>query len=218
MLIIGAKGLAKEILEIYYGGNQIDQLGLYDEINSDLPEKLYDSYPIITDMKEAEKFFIQNGNEFTLGLGNPCLRWKLYQRFIKINGIMVSSVSKEAFIGHHDVEIGDGCSILSGVKISNSVKIGMGCLIYYNAVITHDCELGRFVEVSPSANILGRTKIGDFTQIGANATIFPDINIGKNVLVGSGAVVREDVPDNSMVAGVPASFKRKRDPINFKVD
>ncbi|MFV5684914.1 sugar O-acetyltransferase [Flavobacterium sp. GB2R13] len=42
--------------------------------------------------------------------------------------------------------------------------------------------------------------------IGANATILPGVTIGENAIVAAGAVVSKDVPDNSIVGGVPAKF------------
>lgn len=40
--------------------------------------------------------------------------------------------------------------------------------------------------------------------IGAGATILPGVTIGENAVVAAGAVVSKDVPDNSIVAGIPA--------------
>ncbi|WP_184547339.1 sugar O-acetyltransferase [Mucilaginibacter sp. FT3.2] len=42
--------------------------------------------------------------------------------------------------------------------------------------------------------------------IGAGATILPGVTIGENSIVAAGAVVSKDVPDNSIVGGVPAKF------------
>ena len=42
--------------------------------------------------------------------------------------------------------------------------------------------------------------------IGANATILPGVTIGENAVVASGAVVSKDVPDNTVVGGIPAKF------------
>jgi acetyltransferase-like isoleucine patch superfamily enzyme len=42
--------------------------------------------------------------------------------------------------------------------------------------------------------------------IGANATILQGVTIGENAVVAAGAVVSKDVPDNSVVGGVPAKF------------
>ena len=40
--------------------------------------------------------------------------------------------------------------------------------------------------------------------IGANVTILPNVRIGSNVIIGAGSLVTKDVPDNSVVVGVPA--------------
>lgn len=42
--------------------------------------------------------------------------------------------------------------------------------------------------------------------IGANATILPGVTIGENAVVAAGAVVSKDVPDNTVVGGIPAKF------------
>lgn len=46
--------------------------------------------------------------------------------------------------------------------------------------------------------------IGDNCYIGTGATILGPIRIGDNVTIAAGAVVVKDVPDNAVVAGVPA--------------
>jgi UDP-2-acetamido-3-amino-2,3-dideoxy-glucuronate N-acetyltransferase len=43
-------------------------------------------------------------------------------------------------------------------------------------------------------------------SIGSNATIMGGMSIGKNAMVGAGAMVNHDVPENMIVAGVPASI------------
>lgn len=42
--------------------------------------------------------------------------------------------------------------------------------------------------------------------IGAGATILQDVTIGENAIVASGAVVSKDVPDNTIVGGIPAKI------------
>lgn len=46
--------------------------------------------------------------------------------------------------------------------------------------------------------------IGNDVWIGGNCTILPGVTIGSNVVVAAGAVVTKDIPDNCLVAGVPA--------------
>jgi len=46
--------------------------------------------------------------------------------------------------------------------------------------------------------------IGNDVWIGGNVTIIGGVHIGNNVVVAAGAVVTKDVPDNTIVGGVPA--------------
>ncbi|WP_185218011.1 sugar O-acetyltransferase [Sphingobacterium mizutaii] len=52
----------------------------------------------------------------------------------------------------------------------------------------------------------GHIHIKKNAWIGANATILPGVTIGENAIVASGAVVSKDVPDNTIVGGVPAKI------------
>ena len=215
MLIVGAKGFAKEVLEVLHQLNQLENLVFYDDVNEDIDDVLYNKFPVLKSIEQAQIFFKETDAKFTIGIGNPILRKKLYDKFTKIGGKFESTISPKASIGSYDVSIGKGTNILSGAILSNSTNIGKGCIIYYNSIITHDCNIGDFVEISPSATILGRVIIDSFTQIGANVTILPNLNIGKNVIVGAGSVVTKDIPDNSLVIGIPAVIKRELQPLSF---
>lgn len=215
MIIVGAKGFAKEVLEIVHQLNQLENLVFYDDVNIELPEKLFNQFPVLRNLEQAEIYFKTVDNRFTIGIGNPVLRKKLYDKFSAIGGVFTSTISPLASIGHYNVKIGEGCNILANSIFSNSVKIGNGCIVYYNSIITHDCIIGDFVEMAPSVTVLGRCVIGDYSQIGANVTILPDVKIGKNVIVGAGSVVTKDVPNNCMVVGIPAKISKELNPLNF---
>ena len=45
-------------------------------------------------------------------------------------------------------------------------------------------------------------------MIGAGVAIIGAVKIGNNVSVGANAVVLEDIPDNAVVAGIPAVVKK----------
>lgn len=51
-------------------------------------------------------------------------------------------------------------------------------------------------------------RIGAGSWLGAGAVILPGAQLGRNVVVAAGAVVRGEVPDNAVVAGVPAKVIR----------
>jgi sugar O-acyltransferase (sialic acid O-acetyltransferase NeuD family) len=214
MLIIGAKGFAKEVLQVFIDRSFSGKIAFYDDVNDAVSGLLFDQFPILKGEDEVVGFFKESGNEFTIGIGSPVLRYKLYKKIINLGGNFVSSISPMAQIGSHDVTIGTGSNVLSQSIFSNSTKIGIGCIVYYNVVVTHDCNVGDFVEIAPNVILLGRCKIGSFSQIGANTTILPDIKVGKNVVIGAGSVVTTDIPDNSMAMGIPAKVIRNLEPLN----
>tara|TARA_R110000751_G_scaffold240149_1_gene340779 strand:- start:668 stop:1315 length:648 start_codon:yes stop_codon:yes gene_type:complete len=205
-MIIGAKGFAKELLQVVSVDMNLpdENIVFFDNISQDLPDKLYDRFQILRSFEAVKTYLSQvEDKSFVLGLGNPLLRKKMFDEFTQLGAQPISVISKNADIGSFEVNIKEGSSILSGVKISNSVKIGKGCLVYYNSIITHDCLIGDFVELSPNATVLGRSTIGDYTSLGASSIILPDIVLGNNVIIGAGTVVLNDVPDNCTVVGVP---------------
>lgn len=208
MLIIGAKGLAKEVLEIFHEKNELEKLYFYDDISSDVPSKLYGQFPVMRNMAEVAELF-KADNRFTIGVGNPILRYELYNKFKYIGGELVSAISPLTQIGHYDTTIKAGCIIMAGTVITNNVKIGMACLINPNCTISHDTIIGDFLEVSPGVQITGNCLIGDFCNIGTNATILPKIRVGNNVTVGAGAVVTSNVSDGLTVVGIPAKTRLK---------
>jgi sugar O-acyltransferase (sialic acid O-acetyltransferase NeuD family) len=216
MIIVGAKGLAKELLQIVSVDMNLpdENIVFFDNLSQDLPDKLYGRFQILRSFEGVKTYLSQTENKsFVLGLGNPLLRSKLFKQFIELGAQPISVISKNADVGSFEVNIKKGTSILSGAKISNSVKIGQGCLLYYNSIITHDAVIGDFVEISPNAIVLGRSTIGDNTSLGASSIILPDIIVGNNVIIGAGSVVLKDIPDNCNVVGVPGEIISKRENI-----
>lgn len=209
MIIVGAKGFAKEVLQIVAVDLEMsnNEIVFFDNLNQDLPKKIADQFTILKSFDEVKNHLLKSkDNSFVLGLGNPQLRQKMYEKFIELGARPKTIISRRAEVGSFEVELNEGITIMSGSIISNSTIIGKGCLVYYNSIITHDCVIGDFVEISPGASILGRCQIGDNTSIGAGAIVLPDVIIGKNVKVGAGTVVLKNVPDNATIVGVPGKI------------
>jgi len=215
MLIIGAKGFAKEVLEVLHQQNVLNHIVFFDNISNDVPEKLYDLYPVLKTENQVEEYFSITDCSFTIGIGNPILRKKLKDKFTNLGGIFTSTISPKTDIGNFGNLIQNGCNIMTGTIITNDVTILEGVLINLNCTIGHDSIIGNFVELSPGVHISGNCKVGDFSVIGTNSTILPKINIGKNVIIGAGSVVTKDIPDNCMAFGVPAKIIKELDPLEF---
>ncbi|KHM51921.1 maltose O-acetyltransferase [Anaerovibrio lipolyticus DSM 3074] len=103
------------------------------------------------------------------------------------------------FLANYNVTILD----VDEVHIGDNVMIGPNTLI---STVNHPLTpMGRRQHLS----LIQPVKIGNDVWIGGNVTILPGVTIGNNVVVAAGAVVTNDVPDNTLVGGIPA--KKIRD-------
>ena len=77
--------------------------------------------------------------------------------------------------------------------------------------VTHDGGTLLFRSMISDLEITKPIVVGSNVYIGNGVYILPGVTIGNNVVVGAGAVVTKDVPDNSVVAGVPARVIKTTD-------
>lgn len=216
MLIIGAKGFAKEVLEVLCQNKILKDIVFYDDVSNDVGNYLFDKYPIIKQPEAAKAYFKDTGKRFVLGVGKPILRFKLYTKFEQLGGELSSVISPLATIGLHDNTIERGVCIMTHVIIESSVFIGEGSIINLKAIVCHDSIVEEYVECAPGAQLLGGCRIGRFTSIGAGAVVLPKVKVGENVVIGAGCVVTKDVPENSVVVGVPGKVIKTLDKLKLE--
>ena len=99
MVIVGAKGFAKEVLEIFVQRNALDNLYFFDNLDKNVPDKLFGRFPLLRTIEEVKDIFSRTGSPaFTLGLGNPALRYKLNKIFSDAGGVLTSTISTKSEI------------------------------------------------------------------------------------------------------------------------
>lgn len=86
---------------------------------------------------------------------------------------------------------------------------GVGVIIHSKSRIGSQCIIGQHVTVGGgNSRYPGVPTIGNNVRISHGAIVFGGITIGNNVTIGANAVVNKPVPDNAIVAGVPAKILR----------
>ena len=209
MLIVGAKGFAKGLLQVFCQIGPVENIVFYDDVSSDLPDKIYGKFNVIRSSEEAGDYFGRVDDRYVLGVGVPDVRFFLSEKMNGLGGKLTSVISPKADIGSFNTVIGKGASIMTHTVIENDVCIGDGCLVNLNCAICHDTEIGKFTELAPNAHVLGACQIGKFSFIGAGAVVLPKISIGNHATIGAGCVVTKDVADGETVAGVPGKSLKK---------
>ena len=134
----------------------------------------------------------------------PYRRFWLGRKSVIESYCCINNAVGDVTIGNH-TRVGIHCTVIGPVCIGNHVNLAQGITV---SALNHN-----FADSNRKIDEQGiSTKpvvIGDDVWIGANAVILPGVTIGRHVVVAAGAIVTKDVPDYSLVAGVPAKEIKK---------
>ena len=167
--------------------------------------------------------------EVRIDLRNPSVEFQAElkrsaQLCFKINNTMPMTREYEQLIRELLPNMGEGSSIAAPLQINlaNRMKIGKRVAIMYNVLCMAAGGIMIDDDVMIAANVSLISNNHDVNErqiitckpihikrnvwVGANATILPGVTIGENSIIAAGAIVSKDVPDNVIVAGVPAKI------------
>lgn len=103
--------------------------------------------------------------------------------------------------------MGEHCSIQSNVEITDPsyVRIGNNVRLSGCTLFGHDGSVNMLNRAyGLKLDSVGKIDIRDNVFIGHRAIILPNVEIGPNAVVAAGAVVTKNVPENTVVGGIPA--------------
>jgi len=100
-----------------------------------------------------------------------------------------------------------GCQIGTGAKLGQNVNLGyggLGIVIHPRVVIGNSVSIGTGVTIGGTSGKFDVPKIGSNTIISTGAKVIGAVRIGTGCVIGANAVVVTDIPNNSLVVGIPA--------------
>ncbi|WP_459696687.1 2,3,4,5-tetrahydropyridine-2,6-dicarboxylate N-acetyltransferase [Lactococcus petauri] len=161
--------------------------------------------PLLADMTENKDYIVELDSRNS---AVPLLEIR------DVNG----RIEPGAIIREH-VVIGDHAVIMMGAIINIGAEIGAGTMIDMGAVLGGRATVGKNSHIGAGAVLAGviepassvPVRIGDNVLVGANAVVIEGVQVGSGSVVAAGAIVTQDVPENVVVAGVPARIIKKID-------
>lgn len=205
IVIIGAGDGGRLISQLLKAQRRFELIGFIDD-DEQLQSKTINGHKVIGRSADLKK--IKKGG-FIVSLGkNMKARGRLFDLALKAGLEPVSLIHRTALIDK-SAEIAGGAIVLANCVINPFCRVGKNVFIFTGTILEHDNEIGNNVYFSPGVSLAGRVKVGDNTFFGINSCVIEGIRVGSNVIVGAGSVVLRDIPDDVIVAGVPAKLLRR---------
>ncbi|UKM63944.1 acetyltransferase [Flavobacteriaceae bacterium GSB9] len=206
VVIIGASGHAKVVIDIVERLNQYSIVGLIDSFKP-IDSSIY-NYRVLGNENDIPR--LSKSHNFKLGIiaiGDNWTRKLIYEKIKKISPDFdyISAIHPNAVIGKN-VKIGKGTVIMAGAVINSDANIGKFCIVNTKASLGHDSILKKYASLAPNSTIGGKSTIGACSAICMGAIIIQDISIGKHSIIGAAALINKNISDYKMVYGIPGKI------------
>jgi sugar O-acyltransferase (sialic acid O-acetyltransferase NeuD family) len=172
----------------------------------------YKGIPVLGSASILKNLQKKGVTEAIVSIGSNKIRGQIADQLVKLGFGLINAIHPTAIISKH-VRIGHGVIIGSGVNLYVNAVIGNNVFIGPGVIVSHDSIVRDNVLLSVGSVIGARVDIDQYAFVGAGATVMPPgwgknarLRIEQNACVGVGAVVIKDVPQNAVVAGVPAKI------------
>lgn len=211
VVIVGAGGFGREVLEIFKDQNKISLrwniLGFIDE-NMELQGEEINNYQVLGGLDWLRKHKA-NGLGCVCAIGSPETRKQVVQKLREMGVDFYNAIHPSVIISEF-VKLGQDVIICAGSVLTVNIKIGDHVHIDTNCSVAHDAVIGNYCRLNPGVKINGNDHLGDGVYVGTGATFIQGISIGKWSTIGAGAVVIEDIPEKVVAVGVPAKVVKQK--------
>ena len=210
---------SKEIIQFIANSEKTTPVELYTD------EEIVDSYNCKIIGKNDVKIVFGNWEEIEKIISENNLKNYYLKNDRRNSGVPMLDIKninariEPGAIIRDKVIIGDKAVIMMGAVINIGAEIGEATMIDMNAVLGGRAKVGKNCHIGAGTVLAGVIEppsadpvvIEDGVVIGANAVVLEGVRIGKGSVVAAGAVVTENVPENVVVAGMPAKIIKNVD-------
>lgn len=199
IIVIGAGGHAKVIIEVIRAAGHYDILGLIDpgEIRSLL------GVPVLGDDAQVASLYQRGVRTAVVALGNNRLRQEIGTQLCAVGFDLPALVHPGACLSP-SARIEGGAVVMCGATVGTEATVRRLAIINTGAIVEHDNDIGEAAHIGPGCALAGSVRIGERALVGVGSAVRPNVSIGADATVGAGSAVVADVPPGAVVGGVPA--------------
>lgn len=203
--IMGAGGHGRVVLDLILESRRMEPAGFFDQRTGGEGPC---GWPILGN----ETSLVENWPGFGLdgvvvAIGDNRTRRRIFEKLAAAGLPLVTLIHRRAQVSRF-ARLGRGTVICAGAVVGPGAVIGDNCIINTRASVDHDCLVKDHAHLCPGSVLAGTVTVGEEAMLGTGTVVIPGITIGNRTITGAGSVVIRDLPDDLLVAGVPARLIR----------
>jgi UDP-perosamine 4-acetyltransferase len=206
IVIIGAGGHAKVVLEAIRAVGEFDVVGLLDPCP---PAPSVLGALVLGDDDLLEQLRRGGVAAAAVALGGNRLRQRIAGR-VRTIGFTLPAIVHPAALVSPSARIGAGAVIMARAVIGTDTEVAELAIVNTGAVIDHENEIGVAAHVATGCALAGVVRVGTRALVGVGSAVRPGVSIGADAIIGAGSAVVADVPAGNIVGGAPARPLRRK--------
>jgi sugar O-acyltransferase (sialic acid O-acetyltransferase NeuD family) len=212
ILIYGASGHSKMIVDIIHKNNEYKIIGFVDSFKS-INETIY-GYKVIGDLNTLSKLIKKyNIDGIVIGIGDNYTRQIAYNKIKKIaQTIEFITIVHPSAVLANDIVLPEGVVVMPDVVINANAKIGKFCILNTKSSLGHDSVMSDFSSLASGVIISGNVKIGICSAVCLKASVIQNVSIGNYTVIGAMSLVLKSIGDYKQAFGIPINTIKDRKP------
>jgi sugar O-acyltransferase (sialic acid O-acetyltransferase NeuD family) len=200
VVLVGASGLAREVLAVLRESASGSVLGIVDD-NADSLGREFDGVAVLGRIDELVRFPKVRP---LLCVGSGAAREHIAER-LQLAGIDAGSyatVVDPSVRNPGGSLIGTGSIVLANVTLTADVAVGHHVVVMPGVTLTHDTVIEDFATIAAGVSLGGGTRVRRAAYLGMNASVRQNVTVGHYGTLGMGAPL-EPVPERPALAFAP---------------
>ena len=163
--------------------------------------------PAAPAVQMLDDFVPAEGECYVTGVTSPA-KATLVQSLQESYGIRFHTIIHPTAYVSPSSELGEGVFVGANSVVAPGSRIGNHVFINRGVTLGHDSQVREYSRLLAGCNVGGHTTLEPGVTIGLGASVIEELVIGEGAFVAAGATVIRDVEPDTLVAGVPAVFKK----------